>query len=457
MITENFYTGEPVITGSPSTVDLDTQEAANMASFGAYTYDPNMRRQTVSPITITPGGDNYYSNIYHQNQQQYQPQISPYGNPMPTYDMYRPQGGIGMGNPVLQPGYNPYGYYQPQVQQPQIPSHYTIKGIGISGEYMPPADFEDRINKLETEYIMDSIDNEAKNNIQRENSVYSNGSFYGGMSYYGYYNPYSYMFYNNPPTQTLSKEIDSLKQEPRENRIAFDLHISKLAHNYVGDGLTDEEIKDRYTDKTIEMPQYMAEDIQEQYQFQRMANMVPVDTSIAYRNYDASVTAEHDSIIPPDSNMKETFEKMGFLWDKWEMEEEMHRRKDLSGGNNDGSYRYFIRKKAEERYREKYNVEKKIQRFENIANAFGPTNEGKQNFLNTYCPTLSQNAKLADDGTLEVSFRLPSEQEEINKQEAEYQARRERFVQFVNSVPSDPTETWVNEAKKNAIDNWKGV
>ena len=69
-------------------------------------------------------------------------------------------------------------------------------------------------------------------------------------------------------------------------------------------------------------------------------------------------------------------------------------------------------------------------------------NEMMQSFVNN-SPVLSQSAKLADDGTLNISLNIPcnvgSHKGETytvhNSQEAEYDAKRERFGRFLDSIP----------------------
>jgi hypothetical protein len=97
-----------------------------------------------------------------------------------------------------------------------------------------------------------------------------------------------------------------------------------------------------------------------------------------------------------------------------------------------------------------------MQEFENLSSVFTDYNSiaGRQKFLNDFCPTLSDCATIADDGTLMVSAVLPSERGmvETNVNEAEYEKRRERFNAFVNSVPSSIYDTAVNDAKARAIE-----
>lgn len=466
MMQEDFYTGEPIITGSPisfgnSVITEDKAneiEAANMASFGAYAYDPGVRRQAVSTPNVYPGGYGY--NQYPQQQAYYNPNpvygagiganpygYSQYGNPQPTYQMYRP-------NPVFQAGYN----VPIQYQQQQMPTTITIPGVGISGEYMPPADYQDRISELESKYWLKQQEYEVEQSAKRQNSVYGNG--YYSSNYYGssYYTPY--YNYNSPINQDLIREIDALKEEARQNRLAFDMQISKLAHNFAGSPISDEDLRERYVGKTIPIPTSLIQTPQEAYEMSRFDNMEPYDNSQMYRNYQAAVTKEYNDIIPPDSNMKETFELMGVLWAKWEMEDEMHRRKDASGLYNagDNSYKYFVRKKVQERYAREHGLDNRIAQVTNFANNFNAHNM-LQSFVNS-SPTLSESATLDPDGTLNLSIRLPSNVGSnkgsvytvSNSEEAAYDEKRERFNRFIDSIPGNIYLDQIKERKKAEYD-----
>lgn len=61
MIQQDFYTGEPVNPGSPNNFQNPNiinsgptaeSEAANMASFGKYDYDPSMRQATADRKSV---------------------------------------------------------------------------------------------------------------------------------------------------------------------------------------------------------------------------------------------------------------------------------------------------------------------------------------------------------------------------------------------------------------------
>lgn len=452
MNTEDFYTGEPVITGSPpifsqSTILTDEAEAAQNASFGRYNYEPGARQ------AIYPGGYGYGT-----MQPQIQPaigigaapqyQYSPYGNIQPTYGAY----GGGYGGQI---GYNPYGQpqpayggyyqpnpvfgygYQPQYQQPQQPTTYHIPGVGFSGEYMPPADYEARISQLENEYLMSQMEVQAKADVDRRNSVYGYGNGGYGYNYYGmsYYNPYQYNSLNNE----LQGKVQAMKDEARQNRMDFYMNLSRLAHNFSRDGISDEAIRERYVGRTVDIPQAVLPNQQDLYEQQRLANMVPFDNSQAYRDHFMAVSREFSEVISPDSNLKDTFANMGIIQAKWDMEEEMHRRKDGSTLYDSGNaYKHYIRKKKQERYA----TEKGVMMMPGTSiGSFNPQ-EARQAFVNA-SPTLSRSATLSPDGTLNVSINLPcnvgshagESYTVVNSQEAEYDEKRERFSRFIDSIP----------------------
>ena len=58
-------------------------------------------------------------------------------------------------------------------------------------------------------------------------------------------------------------------------------------------------------------------------------------------------------------------------------------------------------------------------------------------------PTLASNARLADDGSLHITCNFGSHNGEVlavhNSQEAEYEKDRERFNQFLASIPDANT------------------
>lgn len=448
MIREDFYTGEPVIDGSPPNLSggNSEMEATSMASFGKYDYDPGMRSAVSLPASIYPGADGY------------NPGYSMYGNPQPSYGQYRPAG-IGA-NPVLQPGggfggsYYSSPYYQPPYyQQPQVPSVVHVPGLLSSiGEYMPSADYEDQIAHLKNEYWKRREEIDAEKEVERA----SQQSYFGG---YGYgYNYYGMPFYNTYQYNGLNSEIANkakeMQDEARERRLEFMTKLSRLAHNFNHDDISDEDIRRRYEGRTIEIPQTMIPTYQSSYEQARLLSMVPFDNSQAYRDFHATVSREFNNIIPADSDLKTTLDNMGIVAANWELEEEDHRRKDHTNlyNNTNNAFKHFVRQKAKERYCK----EKGISILPNgqVMNI----QQQRQQFVNQ-SPVLSQNATLSADGTLNVSLNIPynvgsktgQNYSVSNSQEAEYEEKRERFGRFLDSIPGS---IYLDNQKKKKLEGF---
>lgn len=470
MIQQDFYTGEPVNPGSPNnfqnpniinTGPTAESEAASMASFGKYDYDPSMRQATAAmPVQLTGG----------------------FGG---TFNPYPNGGGIGAPPPpqfggIPPYGYSPYGYYtgygyynqQPTYnyyrpyptggqipfppQQPcqtfQQPTTCHIPGVNFSGEYLPPADYEQRITEMQMEYFSRQQELEAKQEVDRQSSVYGYGNMYG-YNYYGipYYNPYQYNALNNE----FQSRIKAMQDEARENRLKFNLNISKLAHNFAGHNISDEDIRERYTGRTIDIPQAYIQPPEEYMEQMRFRNMVPFDNSQAYRDHRAQIQREYSAVIPPDANLKEAFDGMGIIAANWEMEEEMHRRRNAGVlyNSGDNSYKYFVRQKAAERYAQ----EKGIVPMGQLMPAFS-SQSVQQSYVSSN-PVLSKVANLTDDGTLNVSLNIPcnvgshkGENYTVhNSQEAEYEEKKERFGRF---LASEPGNSYLDQLKQQKLERY---
>ena len=410
MIREDFFTGEPVDTGSPV---LDESVAADMASFGSYSYDPAQRQQMMMSTA-------------------------------PYYNSRQQPGGVGIGyNPYMQPrgyqyqgyynpmygGYNPYYQYpyqqQQQYHQPEY-IQYKIEPLNPSGEYIAPIGLDDKINELYLKYMGKEIEVQAQQAVERSRSGYGNNSYYGGYNYYGapyYYNPYSY----NQVNIELQNELNQIKEEARQNRFDFNFNLSRLAHNIAGDGISDEAINERYTGKTItEKNPNTLGTIKAAYDQQRFDSLIPFDNSQAYRDHFAKVSKEFHSIIPEESSLDDFLKKTGTLKAEMMMEEERHRRKNnavlYNSGNN--AYKIFVAEQAAKRYRDK----------KGYSDIDRGTSEPK--IPSAIFPTLSQSARLTDDGTLNITCNFGSNKgKTYNVNENKYEEKRQQFMGFLNSIP----------------------
>lgn len=459
---EDFYTGEPVNSGSLpnfqneniiNTSPSAEVEAANMASFGKYDYDAFSRNMN-APMQFNGGYGGQFNPYgygggigsppqfgYGYNYG-YNPQMQyGYYNQQPTYNYYRN---------------NSYGYNTPfmqqQYQQPEQPTTYHIPGVNLGGEYLPPLDYEQRIHDMQMEYFYRQQDMEAEQDVKRQGSVYGYGNMWGN-NYYGvpYYNPYQY----NSLNSEFQSRIKAMQDEARENRLQFNLNIAKLAHNIANQPISEEDLMERYAGKTVDIPQAYIQPREEYYEQMRFINMVPFDNSQLYRDHWAKVQKEYTDIIPKDADLKETFAKMAIISANWEMEEEMHRRRNAGTlyNSQDNSYKYFVRRKAAERYAKERGIEPS-----SGLPSFNMMSLQQQYVANN--PLLSKVANLSDDGTLNVSFNLPcnvgSHKGETysvhNSQEAEYAEKKDRFSRFLNGI--DPGDSYLEQLKKDKIERY---
>ena len=417
-------------------------EATNLASFGKYDYDPGTRN--VAPMmqsTIYPGGYGYNQNFgMYMQPPQYGIGAYPYGQPQYQYSTY--------GN--IQPTYNQYRYgYQPYYyQQPQMPTTYHINGVGNNGEFMPPADYEKRINELQSEYWAKQQEIDAQRSVDISQSAYNNHYGYSGYNYYGtpYYNPYQYNSLNNE----MMQKAKELEDEARQNRMDFDMKIARLAHGFVKDGISEEALRERYMGKDVPIPQAIIPNYEDYYMHSHLLSMVPYDNSQEYRDFHASVSREFHQIVGADMNLKDTFANMGIIAAQWEMEEEMHRRRD--GGalynSSDNSYKYFVRKAAQQRYAREKGINIDSSNIDSIN-----INQMRQDYANSL-PTL-KGATLSDDGTLTLPCNFGSHMGQNysvhNSQESEYDQKRERFGRFLDSIPGN---IYLDTQKQNKMEGY---
>ena len=420
MIREETFMGELV---NPSSPQISESEAIANASFGKYDYDPGARLMQFS----------------YPGQYGYNNDISRYTNPPPIgigSNPYNPYMAYNQNMPAFgAPQYNPAFAWQQRLnqqqsifQEPQQLKSY-IKPVGINGEFLPPADFEERLSELMRHYWMKQEEEDVERKLNQQSMYGYNNSW---SNYYGtpYYSPY---YGYSSLQQEVSQLIEDMKSEAREARIEFNKNISRLAHKIAKEPVDEDMLDERYRGKYVETPGYKGVTVQDMTEQLRLSNMVPFDNSGVYRQFQEKVSNEFKEIIPNDMGFVETFRNMGVVQAKYDMEEEKTRRRNgaLLYDSNTGAYRYFIRLKAAQRYAEKHGISP-----DQITSA--STVPGSTTISDEF-PTLKQSAKLLDDGTLNITCNFGSHKGEVysvkNSQEKQYNENRERFARFYNSIP----------------------
>lgn len=388
MIVEDFYTGERQEC-SPGFVTNDFEVDA---SFGKYLYDT--------------GGNNLGYG--------YDPPLSQ--EIYPGYYGYNTCGPVGLGSGNYSSYGNPNPVFsimggQKNQQQQTYPSYntYRINPVGWSGEFMPSFDMDKRIEDLKRKYW------EKEQEASLNNNYYNMYTNYYGTPFYSYNYGYTSVM------GEINREIDKIKDEARENRRIFETKLSKLAFKFAGVDISDEDIEEMHTGKTVQVEEKRA---YQMYQDTMFDNLVPFDNSAMYREMHQRISDEYHSIIPEDSDMQTAFENHALLHYKYEMEEEEHRRRNYGVLYDSNSYKSLIKLKVAERKNSKYNNSSSTTAYQAINNF----------------PTLKESVHLEDDGTLNITCNFGSRAGEVysvhNSQEAEYEKDRERFQGFLDAIPN---------------------
>lgn len=535
---EDFFTGEATTYASPPF--NQEQEAAQMASFGASGYASqqpadyyqkyaqpgsqyNPYSQQVENINDMRFQNPYYME-YLNNQQamqqqaqqnQYNPNIGynynqqiqgNYGNPYyQQQNGYYPQYGNPYENQGIQ-NLNPPTYYgnNPYYQQQQQPNVIHIQPFSLGGEFMPSVGWEEKLDKIESELWFKMQDELAENAVIR-----SNGPGYGNMGPNFYGSPYT-GYGMTKAEQEAIQAAREMEEEARQNRINFNIKIAKMVHNYLGDDYDEQELIETYTGKDVPVEQIDYDPVFVA-KMNRLANMVPVDTSLKYKQHYLQVKAEHDAIVPADANMQEGFEAMGMLAMNYALEEERKRRRDCGNLYDQDAFKYLVRKKAAERHLQKHGVSfendgydiygRPIRQNQNNTN-YTTTNDLQHNdfrnpetitndlqyndkemmenikiveelkdrlknykdedidevtikreLLKSF-PLLAQSAEVTDDGVVNIKYNLGSMKGNSyamhNSQESEYDEDRERFNRFLGSVPGGVGNLYISKGTESS-------
>lgn len=420
MIREETFMGELV---NPSSPQISEAEAISNASFGKYDYDPGSRVMQFA----YPGQYGYNSNDISRYTSP--PPIGIGSNPYMAYNPNMPAFGMPQANPAFT-WQNRLYQQQSVFQEPQQLRSF-IKPVGINGEFLPPADFEERLSELVRHYWMKQEEEDVERKMKTQNMYGYNNSW---SNYYGtpYYSPY----YGYSSLQSeVSQLIEDMKEEAREARIEFNKNLSRLAHKIAKEPVDEAQLDERYRGKYVETPGFKGVTVQDLSEQVRLMNMKPFDNSGAYRQFQEKVSSEFREIIPNSMGFVETFRNMGVIQAKYDLEEEKTRRKNgaLLYDSNNGTYRYFVRAKAAQRYAEKHGLSP-----DSVA-AANTTVPGRSSGIGDEFPTLQQSARLLDDGTLNITCNFGSHKGEVysvkNSQEKQYNENRERFNRFYNSIP----------------------
>lgn len=402
----DFYSGEPS-NGSPGFngyTNMHTQQ---------FSVDPNMRFQQTQYIPQQPQFG--YRQPMMQNQY-----ISPGFN---GYNSY-PQG-IQMpnkfsgfrGNPAqeyLETGRLPYYLQQPMFQQQPIFEDKVVHVPGFcpgGSDVLYTEDVDKIVSDLQLEMMVDMEEAIAERNKRFQG--YFNNNY--GTNYYGaaFYQSQLDMGVVNKYRQ----KAEAIRQEGYERRLRFNKNLSKLAHGYIGDNMTDEEINQIYEGYSYTIPANVqrVDAIQDE-----LHRMVPVSNQQMYIDHFNQTKQFYQNIVGNSKDMNSFLENQGYLKICEDIEEEMHHRRDGSQYYQADAYKRMLRNNIMEKKGLKENASNP-----NIPNAAQQIDQ---------FPTLSQCGTLMEDGTMSITAPpwLGNRQMSIdNLNEQHFEENRQRFLQSI--------------------------
>ena len=426
----DLNTGEPIADSPPNfpQSELSQAEIIQNANLTPYDYDPSQRMQQMQqqqmmyqqpPIQM---GGCYYPGMYGYNNPMTQPgynyQFNNFMNPpMPPQQF----GGTPIGyagNPAFQ-----YMQAMDMQQQAYTPADYTyfVPGFNTGSRVLLPADAQEMCDRLQVEMMME-LEEANVARIERNKEYYAKMGY--GMNYYG--TPWINNFYADPNiVSKYKKMIEDVKQEAMNARTNLNRNLSKLCHNYLDDEISEEDLDKIYSGHTVTVP---GQQIQYDQKYAMLASLVPVDTSIAYQQHSAQVSAEYAKCFEEGGDMNTFLRDCGRVIAADMEEQELHKRRDASNlYQQGGAYRTLIRQKLIEKHQK-----------ENGGGGITlPTLGGQQNNnipMGGAFPTLQQSATMLDDGTLKISAPswLGNKQYVIqNTMEDEYEKNRNLFIQSI--------------------------
>lgn len=412
----DFFSGQPVQQAYPmSGTNMTNQQVGGYQvgtiTPGAYGYNQGPQAGFMNQYT----GPSYtpQPNLQTQNFQGYA------GNPaLAMLQQNNMNGGGGLG---FQPyGWNPYAPQQPQQYQDKV---VHIPGLNFGSDAMFPDDLEERVEKLQLDMMIEQEEADLKR--QKNFQGYFNAN-------YGAYNYYGIPYYANTVDQSVQNKyrqiLMDMRQEAVQRRTNFNKHLSRLAHNFIGDGATDEDIDRVYDGYTYTIP---AVQVAEDARQEELKRFVPVSNQQAYVKHHNEVHNAYQALLGNNENMNmnEFLQAQGVIQVADMLEESYAKRRDTTRYYQEDSYKRFLRKAIMERN-----------------GITAPANQGQlpmapgENipFGNSF-PTLNQAAKILDDGTISISapnhFGVNNNMNRQivldNEMEKHFAENRQRFLQSI--------------------------
>lgn len=354
----------------------------------SFSTDPNMRYQQMSQAR---------QDINNQQQIQIPGRVYTFGSAG-----YNTGASGAVGAPYMN-GRAPFMNIPFAQQRPQYQDKIEhVDGFNPAGTNMLlPADLEDICDKLQLEMI-----EENEEAIARRKSRIKGAFSYGGNYYWNSDYP------DQDVINKYRRKAMEIKREAIERRTSMNKYFSQLAHNYMKEEITDEDLSMIYDgyDRRITAAEFATNDKQ-----RWLNNLKPYSNQSEYEKHFDQLHEFYAKVS--GTGMQGFLEGQGIIRSCDNLEEEMHNRRNMGMYYNSDSYKRLLRKSIIERDGIEIEPDK---------GPISPMNLPQFS-------TLAQSSKLLDDGTLSISAPswVGKKLQMTNEMEAHFEENRQAFLQSI--------------------------
>jgi hypothetical protein len=273
---------------------------------------------------------------------------------------------------------------------------------------------------------------------------------------------------------SIEDDLENIKASAREARKRFDIHIAKIRHHYLNDGVTDEQIEEMYSGKYVPVEQNVTTNCTKQNRIQeQLMNLVPYDPTESIRLADLEVQRHIQSILPPDTTLEEFGPRAAMLYSTWELEELYERRRSFRNDYDPVTYRRILKEKIMEKEANKRGfslmrseepdvitkIKDQIEEIQSVRTSSTMSNDEKTRIMKNILmennfPLLSNCVSFDENGQMVVKANIGNAkgfEYVANENESYYANKRASFAGFLDSIPRSEE---LHDEKINAYNDY---
>lgn len=226
--------------------------------------------------------------------------------------------------------------------------------LGINA--LPPSDLNNTLSNLAITYIGEKAEAEAKAVAEYSRAMRSGKFNTLSANYYGQLQitPRNFLRFDGG---SVAKTVDQINHDAKINGLNLSMNLSKLAHNYLKDGVTEEKIRDIYCGKyeNIENTPYYLSDFDKlelrakDWVLLDGVNNISWQTK-RYRSEYNQQRANIEKVLPPNTRAEDFGMFASELYAKWEDEEIKTKNRSLNDQFDHNDYLTLLRNRILEEH-----------------------------------------------------------------------------------------------------------